>query len=154
MSAILAKVLNSTVGTENFKALDEVLRDHKILVPSEKIYAPILSDKYTASGSSSAAMVEIPDKIVFLTDGVINIYAHVTIPSSSAIWLSPTLNGEKQISSGVHITASNNKVQIITSLTVRKGDVLGIACAGPSSVLNQAYVGAEVSDSYYVVYKE
>lgn len=42
MSAILAKAMNSTIGTDNFKSFDEILLSHKILVAdSEAILCPL-----------------------------------------------------------------------------------------------------------------
>lgn len=38
MSGMLAKVINSTVGTSNFKSLDEVLRGDKSIVASDEVY--------------------------------------------------------------------------------------------------------------------
>lgn len=42
MSAIIAKAMNSTLGTDNFKSFDEILLSHKILVAdSETIFYPL-----------------------------------------------------------------------------------------------------------------
>lgn len=42
MSAILAKALNSTIGTDDFKSFDEILLSHKILAAdSETIFCPL-----------------------------------------------------------------------------------------------------------------
>lgn len=42
MSAILAKALNSTIGTDNFKSFDEILMSQKTVVPdSEAILCPL-----------------------------------------------------------------------------------------------------------------
>lgn len=42
MSAIIAKALNSTIGTDNFKSFDEILITSKTLISdSEAIYSPL-----------------------------------------------------------------------------------------------------------------
>lgn len=42
MSAIIAKAMNSTLGTDNFKSFDEILLSHKILAgDSETIFYPL-----------------------------------------------------------------------------------------------------------------
>ena len=42
MSAILAKALNSTIGTDDFKSFDEILMTSKTVIPdSEAVYFPL-----------------------------------------------------------------------------------------------------------------
>ena len=64
MSAISAKAVNSTLGTENFKGLDELLLEPKGLRPSDNILFLLSSTKnYTFSKGSRVFLASLTPKI-------------------------------------------------------------------------------------------
>ena len=155
MSAILAKVFNSTVGTKDFKGLDEILRDHKVLVPSEKIYAPILSGSWSGKGANPNAYETLPGKITILTDGVIDLQVSLYLSNVTGIYLRPAINGVPLANIYTAGASSNYDIYNVSNpawknITLRKGDVITImATAAEGATVRQAYICAEVTDKYY-----
>ena len=64
MSAILAKAMNSTIGTDDFKSFDEILLSHKLLVAdSETILIPLnvsVQDMYPNINETTVLAFKLP----------------------------------------------------------------------------------------------
>lgn len=55
MSAIMAKAMNSTVGSDNFLSFDQLLYQQKIIAPSENLYCTMSSSKVGESIATDIA---------------------------------------------------------------------------------------------------
>lgn len=155
MSEIIAKAMNSTIGTSDFKSFDQLLREHKILVPSDKIYAPILTGEYNVSGGSATSPRTVPGKLVALTDGVVDVRIALYLTQSQGVSVAPAVNGvirgEFVYMVGAQAGATHSFVSNWKNITIRKGDEITIvAFSSTGGIVTQAYVLAEVTDKYYL----
>lgn len=88
MDAGLAKVLNSTVGTEHFRSLDKVLCSNKALVPSDNLYFNIGAFKNKTVSHSGNATAETEADVLSLkmwTDGGLRIHVSGRIQDNSVV---------------------------------------------------------------------
>lgn len=101
MSAILAKALNSTIGTDNFKSFDEILLSHKILVAdSEIIFCPINIMVQNMQPSVNETTVLAFDFPIF---GSVNLIFNLGLSSQ---------NGSASVNYRVHMKVYKNGIQI------------------------------------------
>lgn len=89
MEAITKYAINSTLGTADFKPLDRMLIDGKILVSSDSVYANvILSEKETDS------TLNIENAVKIKLRGAVKVVAHVwNTNGNGAAWLIVYKNG-------------------------------------------------------------
>ena len=81
MSGMLAKVINSTVGTSTFKSLDEVLTGDKSIVASDEVYQSFPNELKSISLSSGSTYDLFT--FTFPVDGSCNIHYKVGWSSST-----------------------------------------------------------------------
>lgn len=120
MDALVAKALNSTVGTDDFSGLDEVLMKKAFrLQPSDKVFYHY-NNTYTvtqtggSSGSSSATWTGYSKYIKFDVDGNANVTISFDTSISSSSNISIALQDENGTSvfgvSGTHSSFEGNVV--------------------------------------------
>lgn len=90
MDAGLAKILNSTVGTDNYRPLDKVLYGSKALVPSENLYFNIgaIKNRTLSHTAGASAPKETEVAVVALkmwTDGGFDIKVPYKLQDDSSV---------------------------------------------------------------------
>ena len=131
MSEIIAKAMNSTIGTSDFKAFDQLLLSHKSLV----------ADMETACNSINISVqgeeMSIKEKNL----------ATLTFPLDGSVYLQYKVGLSSQPSSNIKITMKvylNDKM--ITSITTK--EKFPDSSTEPSTVLIQGKAGDIIRISY------
>lgn len=101
MSAIIAKAMNSTIGTDDFKSFDELLLSHKMLLAdSETIFCPLnimVEDMGPSLNETTVLAFKLPT------------YGSVNLVYSIGLSGQPSLSGPDYI---VYIKIYKNGIQI------------------------------------------
>ena len=140
MSAIVAKALNSTLGSENFKSFDKILADDVRLVGSSDVFF-VYDDVWNEPSATSRETKGIS----FELGGAINVYMSLGTGASECD-ITATYNGGKSITVRKKTGASP-----MMRINVKKGDVVKFKAAAVKSGsvsygvnVNELYIGATV----------
>ena len=127
MSEIIAKAMNSTLGTSNFKGFDEILLSEKCLIPSTtEVIATIPGGQiWTIKEDVNVISFEMP------VGGSVNVGYTVTSASTSeAHEISAWVNGTRQIIASA--TASDSSTTRYLTVVGNRGDEVVIKRKGGS----------------------
>ena len=127
MSAIIAKAMNSTIGTDNFKSFDEILMSQKTVVPDSEailcslnIHAkrPIQTEEFTV------ATFTVP--ITMSVNLIYNIGLPGQSNTSSRTAIMKIYRNENKIYEAITMDKFSNEIRASTEIYAKGGDVITI----------------------------
>ena len=134
MDAGLAKVLNSTVGTNNFRSLDKVLYGRKALIPSENLYFNIgaIKNRTLSHTAGASAPAETEVSVVSLkmwTDGGFSIKVTYKLQDDSGV-------SNRYITGGFRLYINGKLVKTVSDISY---DTSSTSAKTIDSTLNDIY---------------
>ena len=142
MSEIIAKAMNSTLGTSNFKSFDEIFLSERCLTPSNEVWTMFPAElQEIASGipvTTSNASAKSVARFVFPMDGAVRLKYRLgsyTSGSNIKTYLLVYVGGVLQttdVNSG-EISVTNERACVIKG---RKGDVVELKTRNEGSGTN------------------
>jgi hypothetical protein len=127
MSEIIAKAMNSTLGTSNFKSFDEIFLSERCIAPSSNILAAFLGVNKTFTTDTTKISVA---RLSFPLKGSVNLSYKLYKQSNSSTTQAKmyiTVGGELQTT----VTAVDRGEPSSTSnvtISFEAGDIIEIAC--------------------------
>lgn len=115
----IKSAINSTLGTENFKPLNEYIEDMIIISPTSDV---IISGRYTGNG-----MITPFTKTMNLS-GQLKISGSASLQSGASASIRVSINDEPV----AQLTFRNPNISGEEIITVNKGDILSITVIGDS----------------------
>ena len=148
--AITKYAINSTLGTEDFKPLDEIITGGKSLITSDNLYYQIYVGDLFVMGNDDIKQIQIPKKIKFNYNGAINLKYYLF---NSTDWQYAILEIYKNNQLYQSLTGTEEEILLTTTVTVNKKDEFYFILKNTSeagtnkSYLKDLFIYADVIDT-------
>jgi len=135
--------INSTLGTDDFQSLDEIIRSQRTLVASDTPYK-LVTSSWTAPTDASTLPKSLSKTITSTVDGSIKLTGKINAGSAHAdaganLYFDDTL---------IATSVSSSDTSFATAVAVKKGSqhTIRFYCKGTQNKIKDLYICADMVD--------
>lgn len=142
--------LNSTLGTDKFKPLDEIILGTKSLLASDNLYS-LINRSYSTQASQTEATLDIPLTILFNWSGSANIMLSGALTSGGNVFtgtITVTIYKNNEIYKTVKISKDDANANLKTPLTFNINDVFSFKLDKPATSGNSTKASLAINGIY------